>query len=83
MKPELAPPSYLLHQCAAPGCRALAFAERCEAHATDDDRVRLAVMHDALLRAAEAEEAWLATLREALDAERKAGVRRADTPCTG
>ena len=37
-------PAYVLHECAAPGCRRLAFAARCEAHSTHDDRARIAAM---------------------------------------
>ncbi|WP_156028310.1 hypothetical protein [Candidatus Solirubrobacter pratensis] len=76
MRRELQPPAYMLHKCAEPGCPKLALAARCDAHQTDDDRARLAAMHDATLRAAHAEEAWLGALREALNAERAAGVRR-------
>jgi hypothetical protein len=75
---ELHPPAYVLHECAEPGCRTLAFAARCEAHRTDADRELMAVMDDAILRAAELEEAWLAALRDAREAERAAGVRRAE-----
>ena len=80
MRRELTAPSYVLHECVHPGCRTLAFATRCDAHATDEDRARLAVMHDAILAAAQAEEAWLDALRVAVEAERVAGVRRLDPP---
>ena len=56
MRPELAPPVYVLHECAVPACRTLAFAARCEAHEDNEDRARLAAMDAAVLRAAEAEE---------------------------
>jgi protein-disulfide isomerase len=78
VRPELRPPAYVLHPCAEPGCRTLALAARCEAHAGKEDRERLAAMHDATLRAAHAEELWIDALRDALEAEQAAGVRRAE-----
>ena len=59
---------------------ALAFGAHCERHEDADDRARLAAVEDALLRAGHAEEVWLAALREALEAERVAGIRRANPP---
>jgi DNA-binding PucR family transcriptional regulator len=75
---ELDPPQYVLHRCAEHGCPTYAFGSHCERHETPDDRARLAAMDAAILRAAELEEAWLTAHREALDAERAAGVRRAE-----
>jgi hypothetical protein len=75
---ELEPSEYVLHRCAKSGCQAYAFGAHCERHETPDDRARLTAMHVAILRAAELEEAWLTAHREALEAERAAGVRRAD-----
>ena len=74
---ELKPSEYVLHRCSEPGCPSYAFGTHCERHETPDDRARLAAMHAAILRAAELEEAWLDAHREALEAEREAGVRRA------
>jgi hypothetical protein len=76
VRDELAPPQYLLHRCAQPGCDAFAFGARCERHETPEDRERLAAMDAAILRAAEAEERWLAAREAALRAEQAAGVRR-------
>ncbi len=78
LRRALGPPTYELHECAEAGCVTLTFSARCPRHETPDDETRIAAMHHALLSEAEAGERWLASLLTVLEAERDAGVRRAN-----
>jgi phage terminase small subunit len=72
-----APPApFLLHSCAHPGCRRLAFGVRCDEHMTDADRAALHAFCVAVIAAADAEERWREARRRVREAEAAAGVHR-------